>query len=329
MASYLASIYGTEQDKVNCSFYYKIGACRHGDRCSRKHIRPTYSCTILISNIYRNPRHHEQDCTITDSELQAQFNAFYEDMFVELAKYGTLLEMHVCDNVGDHLIGNVYARYKYEDEAQTAVDALNDRWYDAKPLFAELSPVTDFHEACCRQNEIAECNRGGFCNFMHLRYASERLRKELGHQLAVELRLRKQAPASASAAGLTKKLGWKERLALEEGRAPDSLSQDTAKDSEGDHVSEPSDWRKGDSGGDWRSAPRNPDPSLEEAQAARSPADNHSRDRSRDERTPDIYADDDDDDDDDDDEAGSGSGTRSPKRPRTRRSQSPPHTRET
>jgi len=26
---------GTEQDRVNCSFYLKIGACRHGDRCSR------------------------------------------------------------------------------------------------------------------------------------------------------------------------------------------------------------------------------------------------------------------------------------------------------
>jgi hypothetical protein len=35
----------------------------------------------------------------------------------------------VCDNVGDHLIGNVYARYEWETEAQTAVDNLNDRWY--------------------------------------------------------------------------------------------------------------------------------------------------------------------------------------------------------
>ncbi len=28
MASYLASIYGTEQDKVNCSFYYKVSGAR-------------------------------------------------------------------------------------------------------------------------------------------------------------------------------------------------------------------------------------------------------------------------------------------------------------
>jgi splicing factor U2AF subunit len=37
--------------------------------------------------------------------------------------------MHVCDNVGDHLLGNVYARYEWEAEAQKAVDALNNRWY--------------------------------------------------------------------------------------------------------------------------------------------------------------------------------------------------------
>lgn len=69
--------------------------------------------------------------------------------------------MHVCDNVGDHLLGNVYARYEWEAEAQHAVDALNDRWYGNRPLHAELSPVTDFREACCRQNELGECKREG------------------------------------------------------------------------------------------------------------------------------------------------------------------------
>ena len=34
-ATHLARIHGTEEDKVNCPFYFKIGACRHGDRCSR------------------------------------------------------------------------------------------------------------------------------------------------------------------------------------------------------------------------------------------------------------------------------------------------------
>lgn len=122
MANHLASIFGTEKDRVNCPFYFKIGwvytavrqakqstwlrrqtvaqtfpacppticlvhastpcstlrpqpchlhgphpphtqtlpfpprsACRHGDRCSRLHNRPTISPTLLLQNMYQNP----------------------------------------------------------------------------------------------------------------------------------------------------------------------------------------------------------------------------------------------------------------------------------
>ncbi|KAL7747752.1 hypothetical protein RI367_006875 [Sorochytrium milnesiophthora] len=178
MADYLASIYGTEKDKVNCSFYFKIGACRHGDRCSRKHVKPTFSQTVLINNVYNNPS-HDPAVTMTPEQLQEHFDLFWEDFFIELAKYGEVEEMHVCDNVGDHLVGNVYVRYYQEEDAQKAVDGLNNRFYAGRPLYAELSPVTDFGEACCRQHENGECNRGGFCNFMHLKHESSSLRREL------------------------------------------------------------------------------------------------------------------------------------------------------
>lgn len=173
---------------------------------------------------------------MSDDDLQDQFDDFYEDFFCELAKYGQLVEMHVCDNIGDHLIGNVYARYEWEEEAQRAVDALNDQWYSGRPLFAELSPVTDFREACCRQNETNECNRGGHCNFMHLKYASPSLVRQLQHELAVELRMRKKQS----------KKGWKEQLAEEEGAAA-GITDDA-----------PS-WKKAKSGGDWRSGPSSAD----------------------------------------------------------------------
>ena len=88
MAEYLASIFGTEKDKVtvafithdrdhvichshfagegltclcnclisgifqvNCSFFFKTGACTHGERCSRIHNKPTFSQTILLQVI--------------------------------------------------------------------------------------------------------------------------------------------------------------------------------------------------------------------------------------------------------------------------------------
>ena len=95
MAEYLASIFGTEKDKVNCSFFFKVmifkmsrllkivapncnteasdkiqnhssnnskglfaqtGACTHGERCSRIHNKPTFSQTILLQNLYINPQ---------------------------------------------------------------------------------------------------------------------------------------------------------------------------------------------------------------------------------------------------------------------------------
>jgi len=52
--------------------------------------------------------------------------------------------------------------------------------------------VTDFREACCRQNENGECNRGGFCNFMHLRLASPDLIKQLHHGQKLERKLNPQ-----------------------------------------------------------------------------------------------------------------------------------------
>jgi splicing factor U2AF 35 kDa subunit len=51
----LARIHGTEDDKVNCPFYYKIGACRHDTRCSRQHHKPTFSPTLLIKHLYPHP----------------------------------------------------------------------------------------------------------------------------------------------------------------------------------------------------------------------------------------------------------------------------------
>lgn len=179
MADRLASIYGTERDKVNCSFYYKIGACRHGEKCTRKHIKPTFSTTVLLPNVYLNPTHDSQ-CTLTPEQLQQHFDLFWEDLFVELSlKYGLIDELVVCDNVGDHLIGNVYVRFQDEATAEKAVKDLSTRWYAGRPLWAELSPVGDFGESRCRQHDVGECNRGGYCNFMHIKNPSRTLRQEL------------------------------------------------------------------------------------------------------------------------------------------------------
>lgn len=185
MAEYLASIFGTEKDKVNCSFFFKIGACRHGERCSRLHNKPTFSQTVLLQNLYLNPQNATQTVDksimiITDEQVQEHYDEFFEEIFVELEdKYGKIEEMNVCDNLGDHLVGNVYVKFDREEDAEKAVGELNNRWFNGRPIHAELSPVTDFREACCRQYEMGECTRGGFCNFMHLKPISRELRRKL------------------------------------------------------------------------------------------------------------------------------------------------------
>ena len=88
------------------------------------------------------------------------------------------------------MIGNVYARFKYEDAAQAASDALNSRWYAGRPIYCELSPVTDFREACCRLNSGEGCVRGGFCNFIHRKEPSPQLDREI--ELATKKWLRQR-----------------------------------------------------------------------------------------------------------------------------------------
>ncbi|KAK4804363.1 hypothetical protein SAY86_004180 [Trapa natans] len=184
MAEHLASIFGTEKDRVNCPFYFKIGACRHGDRCSRLHNRPTISPTLLLSNMYQRPDMitpgvDAQGQSIDPKKSQEHFEDFYEDIFEELNKFGEIESLNVCDNLADHMIGNVYVQFKEEDQAAAALQALQGRFYSGRPIIADFSPVTDFREATCRQFEEENCNRGGYCNFMHVKMIGRELRRRL------------------------------------------------------------------------------------------------------------------------------------------------------
>ncbi|KAL2632579.1 hypothetical protein R1flu_004058 [Riccia fluitans] len=45
---------------------------------------------------------------------------FYEDIFEELGKYGELESLNVCDNLTDHMVGNVYVQFREEEQEQVA-----------------------------------------------------------------------------------------------------------------------------------------------------------------------------------------------------------------
>ncbi|XP_010278242.1 PREDICTED: splicing factor U2af small subunit B-like [Nelumbo nucifera] len=184
MAEHLASIFGTEKDRVNCPFYFKIGACRHGDRCSRLHTKPSISPTLLLSNMYQRPDMittgvDPQGQPLDPRKIQEHFEDFYEDLFEELSKYGEIESLNICDNLADHMVGNVYVQFREEEHAANALRNLTGRYYAGRPIIVDFSPVTDFREATCRQYEENTCNRGGYCNFMHLKKISRELRRQL------------------------------------------------------------------------------------------------------------------------------------------------------
>jgi len=58
------------------------------------------------------------------------FEDFYEEVFMELANYGEIDDLIVCDNVGEHLLGAVYIKFVREDEAIKCVEATRNRYYD-------------------------------------------------------------------------------------------------------------------------------------------------------------------------------------------------------
>lgn len=74
-----------------------------------------------------------------EDELQEHFENFYEDIFDEMIEIGGELEqLRVCENLSDHLSGNVYAKFRDEDDAQRALNNLVVR--DCPPHIPLTSP---------------------------------------------------------------------------------------------------------------------------------------------------------------------------------------------
>lgn len=198
------------QNLVVCSFYTRIGACRHGERCSKKHIRPSSSNTIMLANLYQNPKIRNTNLNDessevdteelkevtgaplgeakegekgeddpTEEEIQEYFDQFYADVFVHISQMRPIYKLSVCENQNDHLNGNVYVQFFSEGDASYVNRQLNSEWFNERPVYSELSPVSDFDEAHCRAYDNGGCDRDRKCNYMHVRQPTEELFDEL------------------------------------------------------------------------------------------------------------------------------------------------------
>jgi hypothetical protein len=57
-----------------------------------------------------------------------RFKQFYENVFTEMSNLGEVEEMMVVDNLGEHIVDNVYVKYSSEEYAENAMKNINGRF---------------------------------------------------------------------------------------------------------------------------------------------------------------------------------------------------------
>ncbi|KAI5063919.1 hypothetical protein GOP47_0020589 [Adiantum capillus-veneris] len=165
--------FGTEQDKTHCPFHIKTGVCRFGANCSRAHVYPDKSCTLLIKNMYHGPglpMEHDEGLEHTDEEVAQSYRDFFEDVHGEFLKHGELVNFKVCRNESSHLRGNVYAQFESVESAIAAYHAINGRFFAGKQITCEFVVVTRWRAALCGEymrSHHRVCSHGTACNFLH------------------------------------------------------------------------------------------------------------------------------------------------------------------
>jgi len=169
--------YGTELDVKYCSFYLKTGACRFGERCSRHHMKPPSSDTILLPAMFQhislgedftNDLDTDSGLEHEESDTDKSFADFFWDVFPEFQAIGQVTMFKVCCNHDPHLRGNVYVQYREEHEAVKAYAKFNGRFYASRQISCEFVKIEKWKSAICGQFHRMRCPKGKHCNFLHV-----------------------------------------------------------------------------------------------------------------------------------------------------------------
>lgn len=167
----------TRPDQPLCPFFSKVAACRFRDNCSRNHVRPGISNTLLIPGFYKNfelnmryEREFDIDISLECDEKEAyeKFYEFFEDILVELKTYGQINELNICRNQEIHLMGNVYVQYRSKRHSLRAYRNLCGRFYGGHKITAEFCTIPSWSEAVCGLFFRKMCPKGKNCNYLHL-----------------------------------------------------------------------------------------------------------------------------------------------------------------
>lgn len=79
------------------------------------------SQTLLFFSLYTNPHAaiaFADGLEVPQEELleaARHFEEFYEEIFIEFSKFGEITDIMVADNIGEHMLGNVYIKFASEE----------------------------------------------------------------------------------------------------------------------------------------------------------------------------------------------------------------------
>ncbi|KAH1020043.1 hypothetical protein HUJ04_009772 [Dendroctonus ponderosae] len=141
----------TNPGKKPCPFFQKVCACRFFDTCSRNHIRPGVSSTLLITNFFTHislevkENEHGSDSSLEfeKEDTFKYYKDFFYDVILELEKCGKIRRFVTCCNHEPHLRGNVYIQYETTREALSSYHKFNGSFYAGKQLNGCSSETND------------------------------------------------------------------------------------------------------------------------------------------------------------------------------------------
>ncbi len=166
------NIYENDDDNL-CPFYHKIGACRHGERCTKTHNKPIISKCLLFPHMFFYSSYK------SELDKKRHYEFFYDQVYKVLIQYGHIEYLYILNNLGDHLFGNVYVLYEHYDSAYYAYESLKNRYFAGKILKIEYTPLLSFDDSICKkyQHQYQRCKHGDYCNFMHIKKLTNHIKR--------------------------------------------------------------------------------------------------------------------------------------------------------
>lgn len=157
----------SQPNSNECQFFYKVGACRHYERCIRAHTLPSRSTVLMIESII--PSSADQD--------EEKYLNTIRELFIEIALIKPIKEIVVSANTSLHLQGCILVSFNSFKDAETVLTKINSRYFAGKPVVAHYLPSGQISYSLCREGD--SCRRTLDCSYVHPKELPTSFWKEL------------------------------------------------------------------------------------------------------------------------------------------------------